>query len=134
MLWLALALARPPTGQTQVVVVMKNAACEVCLGQLARLRRARLPANLMGITHEGRDRAAAAAERVGVPVYSHAPGIEAMGLLRDGYAMPGVVVYDPCGEEAGRIVGRRPGQDVTAEVRALVERARQATCQAQKAS
>lgn len=128
MIWLSLALARPPTGQTQVVVVMKNAGCPVCVEQLTRLREARLPANLMGITHESSEAAAVASQQTGVSVYSHAPGIRSMGLLRDGYALPAVVVYDPCGDETGRIVGRRPGQDVTHEVRSLVVSANQATC------
>jgi len=126
----SLALARPPAGQTQVVVVMKMASCGVCAAQMRRLAEADLGAPVMGITHSPRPEAQRVAAATGVPTYSHAEGIRSMGLWLDdrGLAMPAVVVYDRCGEEAGRIVGRRPGADVTEAVQQLVREADAADC------
>ncbi len=119
------ALARPHAGQTSVVVVMKMADCPVCITQLRALDRAELGAPLMGITHSPDAAAARASNAAGVSVYSHAAGIRSMGLwLADqGIAQPAVVVYDRCGAETGRIVGRAPGLDVTDAVRELVKQA-----------
>lgn len=119
------ALAHPGGGQTSVVVVMKQADCAVCTTQLRTLDRAALGVSLMGITHSPKAAAERAGKAAGVPVYSHAEGIVAMGLWmpEQGIAQPAVVVYDRCGTETGRIVGRAPGVDVTAQVRTLVDTA-----------
>jgi hypothetical protein len=116
------ALAHPGGGKTSVVVVMKMASCPVCATQLRTLAQADLGVSVMGITHSPKAAAARVTAATGVPTYSHAAGIESMGLwLADqGIAQPAVVVYDRCGGETGRIVGRAPGVDVTDEVRTLV--------------
>jgi len=123
------ASAHPPSGQTQVVVVMKMASCSVCAGQMQRLSSAELGVPLMGITHDPQPMADRVTQTTGVPTYSHAEGIASMGLwLEDqGIAMPAVVVYDRCGVETGRVVGRRPGADATRAVRQLVEQANAVT-------
>jgi len=124
--WLvASVLAHPNPGRTSVVVVMKMARCPVCAVQLHRLAEAELGAPVVGITHGSRAEAAMVTRSTGVRTYSHRAGIEAMGLwLADrGIAQPAVVVYDKCGDETGRIVGRRPGVDVTERVRELVQAA-----------
>ena len=125
-----LAAAHPPSGETQVVVVMKAASCSVCAGQLRQLAAAELGVPLVGITHEPEPMAARVTQVTGVATYSHAAGIRSMGLwlAERGIAQPAVVVYDRCGAEAGRIVGRAPGVDVTAEVRGLVQEAEQVVC------
>ena len=122
-LFAATAQAHPNAGQTSVVVVMKMARCSVCIEQLRTLRTAEIGAPIAGITHEPPQAAAVVTRATGVPTYSHGRGIVALGLWRPdlGIAQPAVVVYDKCGDEAGRIVGRRPGLDVTDQVRALVE-------------
>lgn len=124
------ALAHPNTGETSVVVVLKSASCSVCATQLRTLAQAELGVPLMGITHDPKEAAAKVATVTGVPTYSHAAGIESMGLWlpERGIAQPAVVVYDRCGAEAGRIVGRAPGVDVTQQVRELVAEARTAQC------
>ncbi len=116
------AEGRPASGQTSVVVVMKMARCAVCVAQIRALAAAKLGVPLMGITHDSRQAAAQVTAVTGVRTFSHAEGIRSMGLwLADaGIAQPAVVVYDRCGDEAGRIVGRRPGVDVTQAVRRLV--------------
>lgn len=123
--WMTTADARPPSGSTQVVVVMKSAGCAVCARQMRQLSQAELGVSLMGITHGSSADAARVTNATGVRTYSHAAGIEAMGLFREdlGMAMPAVVVYDRCGDEVGRLVGRAPGIDATTEVRTLVVRA-----------
>lgn len=126
-MWLlsAWGLAHPNAGGTSVVVVMKTARCPVCATQLKTLHGAELGAPVVGITHEGRAAAAAVTRLLGVRTYSHPAGIAAMGLWlpEAGMAMPAVVVFDKCGDEAGRLVGRRPGVDVTEQVRGLVKKA-----------
>ncbi len=130
--WMTTADARPPSGQTQVVVVMKSASCAVCARQMRQLKQAELGVSLMGITHDPSEAAVRVSNATGVPTYSHAAGIRAMGLYRAdlGMATPAVVVYDRCGDEVGRLVGRGPGIDATTEVRGLVVRAESvATCE-----
>jgi len=119
------AYAHPGGGQTSVVVVMKMADCSVCATQLRTLDQAELGVSLMGITHSPKAAAERAAAAIGVPVYSHAEGIVSMGLWMPelGIAQPAVVVYDRCGAETGRIVGRAPGVDATQQVRTLVDKA-----------
>lgn len=125
LLTLTPARALPHSGQTSVVVVMKEARCMVCQTQLRRLGSAKLGAPVVGITHDPPHAAVAVTNATGVRTYSHPRGIQAMGLWepRLGIAQPGVVVYDKCGTETGRIVGRQPGLDVTEDVRKLVDKA-----------
>lgn len=119
------AHAGPPAGRTSVVVVMKMARCSVCATQLSALDAADLGVPVLGLTHDPPPAAAAVTARTGVPTYSHPGAIESMGLwlAARGIAQPAVVVFDRCGEETGRIVGRRPGTDISHEVRALVVQA-----------
>ncbi len=119
------ALAHPNAGQTQVVVVMKMADCPVCATQMKQLASAHLGAPVLAITHDDEVAAARVSSVTGVPTYSHATGIEAMGLWlpEQGIAQPAVVVYDKCGAETGRVVGRGPGTDATEAVRRLVRAA-----------
>lgn len=130
------AIARPAAGVVQVVVVMKTATCSVCAGQLVQLARAELGVPVVGITHDSPQLAERVTQATGVKTFSHAEGIVSMGLwLADrGLAQPAVVVYDRCGGEAGRIVGRAPGVDVTNDVRALVAAGSQAVCEERPAS
>lgn len=134
--WLAVLLLHAPTGWarpgaegTQVVVVLKQAACPVCAGQLRRLSEAGLGVSVVGITHDPPNDAARVAAATGVPAYSHPEGMVSLGLWAPGQATatPAVVVYDRCGTEVGRIVGRAPGRDATEAVRALVGEAEAVT-------
>jgi hypothetical protein len=103
------AIARPAPGSVQVVVVMKMATCTVCAGQLVQLAGADLGVPVVGITHDSQQLAVRVTAATGVATFSHPEGIVSMGLwLADqGIAQPAVVVYDRCGGEAGRVVGRR---------------------------
>ncbi|MEM6929473.1 MAG: hypothetical protein AAF602_21210 [Myxococcota bacterium] len=126
---LAAALAHPNKGQTSVVVVMKQARCTVCALQLRNLARAELGAPVAGVTHDPPGEAAMVTRATGVRTYSHPQGIRWLGLWREdlGMPQPAVVVFDRCGKETGRIVGRQPGVDVTDEVKVLVEQAKTVT-------
>ncbi|MEN0065999.1 MAG: hypothetical protein AAGA48_27910 [Myxococcota bacterium] len=121
----ASAQAHPNRGQTSVIVVMKMARCPVCMTQLQTLGGAKLGAPVVGVTHDPVPAAVAVTHTTGVRTYSHPNGIKALGLWRAdlGLAQPAVVVFDRCGGETGRIVGREPGVDVTEKVRALVKQA-----------
>ena len=131
------AHAHPAAGRTSVVVVMKAPSCGVCATQLRALAAAELGAPVVGITHGSQGAAAQVTRRTGVRTYSHPAGIQAMGLWLPelGIAQPAVVVFDRCGREAGRIVGRQPGVDVSERARALVKQADAVTrCEAKPVS
>lgn len=131
LLALGLAFARPPTGERQVVVVLKSTDCTVCAAQLKRLARAGFDASVFGLTQDSASGAAKVSAATGVPTYSHARGVQALGLVIDERtARPAVVVYDRCGAEIGRVVGRAPGSDATPAVRQLLEQADDAHCKA----
>lgn len=125
MLGLNAAEAHPTAGRTSVIVVMKGARCPVCVTQLRALGRAELAADVVGMTHDSEAAAAAVTRSTGVRTSSHPAAIRAMGLWLAQYdmAQPAIVVYDRCGTETGRILGRGPGRDETASVRRLVAQA-----------
>jgi hypothetical protein len=108
----------------------------VCAGQLVQLAGADLGVPVVGITHDSQQLAVRVTAATGVATFSHPEGIVSMGLwLADqGIAQPAVVVYDRCGGEAGRVVGRAPGVDVTSDVRALVAVGAKAVCDQRPAS
>ncbi len=121
--------AHPNRGETSVVVVMKEARCPVCALQLRALARADLGAPVAGVTHDPPSAAAMVTKATGVRTYSHPEGVRWLGLWRAdlGLATPAVVVFDKCGAESGRVVGRQPGVDVTEQVKELVRQADEVT-------
>jgi len=101
-----------------VVVVMKGAWCPVCVGQLDRFAKLgeqlhRLNAQVVGLNADSPADNLVVEKKLGVPILSDPDGstLRGLGLWRDdwGHPMPAVLVFDRCGEERGRVVGRRPG-------------------------
>ncbi|HMJ11487.1 MAG TPA: redoxin domain-containing protein [Polyangiaceae bacterium] len=127
-----------------VVVTMKGHWCGVCLGQLARFsalraRLEKLNARVVGLNADPHRANAEAAKLVGIPLPilsdSRHPVLEALGLwlAEAEQPMPGIVVFDECGRERGRLVGRSPGQRDENAVIALLQKiaATPPKCQAQ---
>jgi peroxiredoxin len=111
------SLAEIAAGNTLVVVVMKGHYCPVCRGQLARLEAmqgefARAGARLTALNADPPAANRAIAEKFGFtsPITSDQGRsvLGALGLwLADaGHPLPAVVVFDACGTEVQRIVGR----------------------------
>lgn len=119
-------------GRCTVVVVMKRADCPVCLAEIAALQaqQATLDARLVAVTHEGPDQARIAAARSGIEVIPDRGWIERHGLFEPawGHPRPAVVLFDRCGREAGRILGRGPGRVAAPAVVALRARIVEAPC------
>ncbi len=116
-----------------VLVTMKGHWCGACLGQLARFsalraRLDKLKAHGVGLNADSHRPNAEAAKHVGValPMLSDARHLvlERLGLwIADAeQPMPGIVVFDECGRERGRLVGRNPGQRDENAVIALLEK------------
>jgi peroxiredoxin len=114
----ATSLARLAGGSRLVVVVMKGTWCQVCAEQLGRLAKlepelAKLQSRVVGLTHDGHEKATKVARSTGAPVASDPKHdvLDALGLWRDDWEhpLPAIVVFDRCGVERGRLPGRRPG-------------------------
>jgi peroxiredoxin len=104
-----------------LVVVMKSAHCQVCLAQLRRLedlseRLRKLGVTTVGLSHEppaacfeARKRAKLATALVSD---DDSDVLRALALWRGDldHPLPALVLFDRCGAERGRLVGRRPGQ------------------------
>jgi peroxiredoxin len=127
-----------------ILVTMKGHWCGICLGQLARFsalraRLEKLQARVVGLNADSHRANAEAAKHVGLalPMLSDSRHrvLEALGLwVADAeQPMPGIVVFDECGRERGRLVGRNPGQRHETAVIALLEKivAAPPKCQAQ---
>lgn len=116
-----------------VLVTMKGHWCGVCLGQLARFsalrsRLEKLKGRVVGLNADSHRANAEAAKHVGIalPMLSDSRHrvLDALGLwLADAeQPMPGIVVFDECGRERGRLVGRNPDQRDESAVIALLEK------------
>lgn len=114
------SLREQARGQALVVVVMKGHWCRVCIAQLRRLgaekrRLAKLHAKVVGLNTDSvkANRSMAAQQRLVFPVLSDERHVvvDQLGLwLSDlEHPMPAIVVFDHCGKEVARQVGRRPG-------------------------
>jgi peroxiredoxin len=114
------SLSAVASGRPLVVVVLKGTWCEVCLGQMSRLAAKRkelekLGVRVVGLTAESLEKARAARKRSGLPFAILSDPTtrvtQALGLWREtlGHPMPGIVVFDNCGQERGRLRGRAPG-------------------------
>jgi peroxiredoxin len=115
------SLRRVAGGGVIVAVVMKGTWCSVCMGQLRRLaslraRLSRLGAKVVGISTDSVERCKQAASDAAVPfpILSDAERrvVEALNLWNAewDHPIPAVAVFDRCGTERGRLVGRTPDQ------------------------
>ena len=112
---------------------MKGHWCSVCLAQLARLaalnsRLQKLRTRVVGLNADSHNANAEAAKATGIPLAilsdpEHGV-LEALGLWRSkaNAPMPALVVFDECGAEHARIVGRRPGERVEGSVIDVLEK------------
>lgn len=114
------SLAEAAGGQALVVVVMKGHWCQVCSDQLARLadkqqELSALGARLVGLNADSpaANKGVLAARGIRARVLSDAKHelLAALGLWlpSEGHPMPAIVVFDRCGDEVARWVGRQPG-------------------------
>jgi hypothetical protein len=108
------SLARIADGHRLVVVVMKGAWCLVCMGQLQRLGAMedlldQRETRFVGVAVEAATGAAPAGPIARDPDHAVVAGL---GLWRPevGHPMPALVLFDRCGVERARAVGRGPGQ------------------------
>ena len=127
-----LSLADVAEGRTLILVVMKGHYCPVCRAQLMRLqqlmpRLRELQTEIAGIDADPFEANRAISEKYGLTMSilsdrEHAV-IGALGLwLADAeHPMPAIVVFDRCGREVYRLLGRDP--DARPEA-ALLELAR----------
>jgi peroxiredoxin len=128
----ATSLAEHASERALVVVVMKGSWCPVCIDQLRRLgalraRIHKLGARVVGVSTDSvtENRRAAEQGRLSDPILTDAEHrvVSALGLWRAdaGHPMPAIVVFDRCGAERARIVGRAPGERPEAAVMRLLE-------------
>jgi peroxiredoxin len=127
------SLAEVAAKKTLIVVVMKGHYCPVCRAQLARLQELRQPLEQLGTVCCGLNADPVAANRVisekfgfEMPILSdpmHSV-LAALGLWLEGAAhpMPAIIVYDQCGNEARRILGRDGNDRPEATLLRLVKR------------
>jgi peroxiredoxin len=112
-----LSLSKVAAGKTLALVVMKGHYCSVCRAQLARLeplstRFGEFGTRLAAINADPFEANRAVSEKYGfsMPVLSDRDHsvIEALGLWipESAHPMPALVVFDACGDEAWRSVGR----------------------------
>lgn len=117
----ATSLAHTARGTRLLVVVMKSVHCPVCVAQLRRLEQmstelARFGVTTVGLSHEPFAQCGRAQRRAKLATVvlsdPKVKVIRTLGLWRDdfGHPMPALVLFDRCGSERGRLVGRRPGQ------------------------
>lgn len=127
------SLAEVADGQTLILVVMKGHYCSVCRAQLARLqalfaRLKALRARVAGINADPYEANRAVSEKYGLamPILSdrqHAVvGPLGLWLEQAGHPMPAVVVFDRCGQETWRVVGRDSDSRPEAALLELAER------------
>lgn len=131
-------------GQRLVVVVMKGHYCALCRRQMKRLQamseqlRA-LDAKVVGLNHDSveANRAVAKHDDLKLPILSDRRHevISALGLwLEDvGHALPAIVVFDRCGSERGRQVGRNPDVRPEAALMKLLREVNDKPCQSAQA-
>ena len=126
------SLAEQASGRPLVVVVMKGSWCPVCIDQLRRLgalraRIHKLGARVVGVSTDAvtENRRAAEEARLSDPILTDVQHrvVSALGLWRAdaGHPMPAIVVFDRCGTERARIVGRAPGERPEPAVMRLLE-------------
>src|SRR5262245_18682079 len=112
---------------------MKGHWCGVCLEQLGRFSAIRaglekLKARVVGLDADSHRANAEAAKQLGIalPILSDSQHrvLAALGLWGADaeQPMPGIVAFDECGKERGRLVGRSPGQHDESAVVALLEK------------
>ena len=115
------SLAEAAGGQALVVVVMKGHWCRVCSDQLARFVERQPELKVLGARVIGLNADAPAVnkrmldeQRIAGRVLSdetHQVLTElGLWLPREGHALPAIVVFDRCGNEVARWVGRQPGE------------------------
>lgn len=113
------SLAMAAGGQTLVVVVMKGHWCRVCIAQLERLceleqQLTALDARLVGLNADAPalNRRMRDENAIDCPVLSDESHevLSALGLWlpRSQHPLPALLVFDRCGDEAARWVGRSP--------------------------
>lgn len=116
-----------------VVVVMKGHWCGVCIAQLRRLGKAqsklkKLSAQVVGLNTDSvrANRAMAETQNVPFQVLSDRSRevVKELGLWLEEqeHPMPALVVFDACGKEAARVVGRRPGERLEKDLFKLLAR------------
>jgi peroxiredoxin len=130
------SLARAAGGGRLVVVVMKGSWCDVCVGQLRELARRRedlvkLSARVVGLSPDpvAKNKKVAADNRLPWPILTDG-GHEvtaALGLWREdwGHPLPAIVVFDRCGIERARIVGRAPNDGAERQILRLLRQLEQ---------
>ena len=127
------SLAEAAGGRALVVVVMKGHWCQVCSDQLARLADKQqefgaLGAGLVGLNADSpaANKGMLAARSIHARVLSDAKHelLAALGLWlpSEGYPMPAIVVFDRCGDEVARWVGRQPADRPDSAVLRLLRR------------
>jgi peroxiredoxin len=115
-----------------VVVVMKGVWCQVCADQLARFDRlqgelTRLQTRVVGLSNDSPDANALLKHSQGLSCELLADPtlsvLQELGLWRPawGHPLPAIVVFDRCGAERGRLLGRQPGVTGEAAVLDLLE-------------
>lgn len=115
------SLAAEAAQRTLVVVVMKGHWCRVCIGQLQRLGQLKARLEALGAIYVGLNADAPSdnlalkkKEALECPILSDDQHqvLDKLGLWlpRAQQPLPALVVFDRCGDEAARWVGRRPGE------------------------
>lgn len=131
------SLAEVASGKTLVVVVMKGHHCAVCRAQLARLEELRerltqLGAEVCGLNADPVEANRAISVKFGftMPILSDPQHVvlSALGLWLDnpGHPMPAILVFDACGTEVRRFVGRDGGARPEPELLRVLEKLRAA--------
>jgi peroxiredoxin Q/BCP len=115
------SLAEYASSRRLIVVVMKGTWCPVCIGQLRRLadlekELTKLGATVIGLSTDSVERCRKAAFDHQLPfAILSDPDREVVSALKLwraewGHPMPSLIVFDRCGIERGRIVGRSPDE------------------------
>jgi len=127
------SLAEAAGGRALVIVVMKGHWCRVCSDQLARLADKQQELGALGARLVGLSADSPAAHKgmldargIRARVLSDAKHelLDALGLWlpSEGHPMPAIVVFDRCGDEAARWVGRQPDDRPEGTVLRLLRR------------
>jgi peroxiredoxin len=114
------SLAAQAAQRSLVVVVMKGYWCRVCVAQLQRMGELKARLDALGATYVGLNADAPAdnlemkkKEEIDCQILSDEQHqvLDKLGLWlpRAQRPLPAIVVFDRCGDEAARWVGRRPG-------------------------
>ena len=130
------SLAAQADGKHLVLVVMKGHWCRVCVAQVQRFGQLAstlksLSARVVGLNADAPESNRKMAEDEGIdsPVLSDTTHevLSALGLWlpREQHPLPAIVLFDRCGDEVARWVGRHPGDrpesDVIRVLRKLAE-------------